>query len=181
MFNNRQLRRVSQLKAFTGAPLQPFVRLSGGCIQDFMISLLPPLPSFCILFFLLSLSFSASPILASSPRLLLLWPLVIVREIFLVYQHSRFPTVAQAVCSSCYFHPVTSRCHILYCVSYKDTHNGSQSLIFVGVLSLPRYTFIILWHVKIKEGRLRGYDLLLLALLSANIEHLIKPAYEIKV
>lgn len=88
----------------------------------------------CIFFFLLSLSFSTSPVLPSNPGLLLLCPLVILRPIFWFTSILRSPTVAQAVCSSCYFHPVTSLCHILYfTVSHIKTCTMALRVSFSGL------------------------------------------------
>lgn len=83
MFNTRQLRRVSQLKAFTDAPLnfyreQPFVWMFRGCIPVFMTSLhyrcLRLVFSFPYFLFLFSVY--SHPGCQSSSR-----PLVFLREI----------------------------------------------------------------------------------------------------
>lgn len=104
---------------------------------------LPPL--LCFLFLLLS---SCLPTLIPCFFALLLF----LREIFLVYQHSLFSAVTQAVCSSCYFHPITSLCHILhFTVSHIKTWTMaltvSECCRHQGAFYISWKLWHILWHV----------------------------------
>lgn len=135
VFNNRLLRRVSQWKAFTDAPLQqPFVWMFRGCNPVFTTA-----AAFLYFLFLTFSFFSVSPVVAVGSRLLFFWPLVILRDIFWFTSILHSPQWSVCV-FLLYFHPVTSLCQILYCVSYKNMHNGSHS--WGWVLLLPRYNFI---------------------------------------
>lgn len=136
-FNTRQLRRVSQLKAFTDSP--PFVWMLWGCTPVFMISILslPPVPGF-----------QSSPLVSLASR--------DFKGDFLVLSAlSQLPQRRLGQCvPSCYFHPVASLCHTLYCVSYKNTHSDSQrqSLAATKVQFYQLESSCCLWRVKKERG-----------------------------
>lgn len=157
-FNTRQLRGVSQLKAFTDSP--PFVWMLRGCVQVFMISILslPPVPGF------------------QSSSLVSLASCNFKGDFLVLPALSRFPQQRLVLrVPSCYFHPAALLCHTLYCVSNKNMHSDSQrqSVVATKVQFYQLESSCVLWRVKKREGGGHGVTGSLLAQWY-NIGHLIR-------
>lgn len=130
-----------------------------------MISLLPMPPSLYFLFLTFSLFFYF-PRLAFQSWSLAPLPSCNFKADFLVYQHSPFTHSG----SGCVFLLLFPSSHLalphtlLYCVSYKNMHNGSQSLILGAECCCHQGKFFISWkplhiflHVKNRVECLQCY------------------------